>query len=147
MADKNEIDVGKELEAAARKVEEALAKLPSIEELERQATELEAKREEITKLKNLKYNFGPGKPGKKTFDLPIMPKSLGQITIGNRKLQGKTALNFEEWQEYLFYYSNRIELEEKMRNGESVSQQELRQLQNTAKGVVNIRKTGEQVGF
>ena len=133
-------------------VDAELAKLPSIEELQKQIEEAHAKADKLRKLQDIKANFGfdakgKDKGGTKVFNLPKMPKSLGRITINGRNYEGPTRLTATMFAEYLSHYSNRLELEEKMRNGNSLEDKEMRAFQQVGRkpprGTVSITRSGE----
>ena len=158
--DKKELPAAKQLtleELEAKKLQEELDKLPSMEALQKEVDSLVEKKAALERLKDVRLNFGidkvtgKDKGGKKQFDLPVMPVSLGRITISGINFQGKMKLTWTQYQEYLFHLSNRMELEEKMRFGHSVQDEQIRNFASVARGVgknrVSIVKTGEQITF
>lgn len=79
--------------------------------------------------KYAKADYGPGKPGKIEFDLPALPKQLGQITVSNgvngdpaKKRSGKVLLTWDEYQEWITLYEGRIRQQRKDLFGEGVAE-------------------------
>ena len=135
--------------AQAKALEETLAKLPSHDDLQKEMDALDAKKKELARLQDVKANFGRNpdgsyKPGKKLFNLPKMPKALGRISVNGEVLEGHKMLTFEQYESYLFMYNNRLELESKMRYGDTVADKELRAMVG---GDVQVSRTGEQATF
>jgi hypothetical protein len=125
---------------AALKAE--LAKLPSFEALEKQKKELSSKFQELEKLQDLKLNYGPGKPGKKWFNLERLPTGLGTVRINEKEMVGKIELTHAEYANYVSVQGGRMDHEKKSRLGEGgVAEMELMML-GVHKGV-DTGRSGE----
>ena len=133
-------------DAAAKEVEATLAKLPSIETLQKEIDTIEARKAELAKLQDAKINFGPGKPGKKKFNLPVMPLSLGRVVINGKVLEGIRELTCDEYHNYLAIREERVYQERRMRYGESLAEQELSAFTRQGSGV-SVQRTGETAKF
>src|SRR5690349_15784148 len=86
-------------ELERKKLQEEIDKLPSVEELNAEIEALEKKKQTLAKAVDVKYNFGlytdpktgvqKDKGGKRPFNLPKMPISLGRITISGINFEGQ----------------------------------------------------------
>lgn len=105
------------LAAKEKAIAEELAKVPSIEVLEAQIAELKAKQIELSKLQDLKQNYGPGKPGKKRFVLPPLKAGQGRVTIQGEVMEGVKWLTHEDYTNYRSIYAARMEHEHNYKYG------------------------------
>lgn len=116
-------DAKKLLEAALPKPEPP--KGPSAEEIEKAKQTLK----DAVVAENIAADFGPGRPGKKRFDLPALPTALGKVTVANGNVgepaqtrAGKVELSYDEFHEWLYLYEGRIRQQRKDLYGEGVAQ-------------------------
>lgn len=130
---------------AAEELKKEMAKLPSVNDLEKQIKEAKAKQRELEQLQDLKLNFGPGKPGKKTITLPGLPRGLGEVRINEVTMVGKKELTYDEYRNWESIYEGLLAHERKSRLGEGlVADMELMMM---GAGVVKTRITDEQAKF
>lgn len=139
----------KEVKDAAVKAAEALAALPTQEEVAKQIKELEAKKQEIERAGDLKLNYGLGKTGKKRFNLPPLPRGLGHVTINNVLMEGLHDLTHEQFTNWKSIYDGRLNHERELRLANNMHLVELASFgRTTAEGEgVKIGKTGEYSKF